>query len=108
MQMQTVWYVLIHISLGLIGWKIFTFNNQGVLAAFAACAGVQAWPMYEMYRITWKKFDTMRAKKLETEYHKRETRAYWMRMGRLYFFRSCAYALITLFVAWLMRGVGPQ
>ena len=29
-----------------------------------------------------------------------------MRMGRLYFFRSCAYALIPLFVR-VMRGVGP-
>ena len=33
MQMQTIWYVLIHVSLGLIGWKIFTITNQGVLAA---------------------------------------------------------------------------
>ena len=63
MQMQTIWYVLIHVSLGLIGWKIFTFTNQGVLAAFAACAGVQAWPMYEMYRLTWEKFDSMRSRR---------------------------------------------
>ena len=104
MHMQTIWYILIHVSLGLIGWKIFTFTNQGVLAAFAACAGVQAWPMYEMYRITWEKFDSMRARHTGAERRKKETRAYWIRMGRLYLFRSCAYALLTLFVAWLMRG----
>ena len=104
MHMQTIWYILIHVSLGLIGWKIFTFTNQGVLAAFAACAGVQAWLMYEMYRITWEKFDSMRARLSGAEHRKKETRAYWIRMGRLYLFRSCAYALLTLFVAWLMRG----
>ena len=104
MQMQTIWYVLIHVSLGLIGWKIFTFTNQGVLAAFAACAGVQAWPMYEMYRLTWEKFDSMRSRRTGSASQKKETRGYWIRMGRLYLFRSCAYALLTLFVAWLMRG----
>ena len=104
MQMQTVWYVLIHVSLGLIGWKIFTFTNQGVLAAFAACAGVQSWPMYEMYRLTWERFEGMRSRLTGEEDRKRETRGYWIRMGRLYLFRCCAYALLTLFVAWLMRG----
>ena len=105
MQMQSVWYILIHISLGLIGWKVFLFTNQGVLAVFAVCAGVQAWPMYEMYRLTWEKFDRMRSRLTEPESGVTETRGYWFRMGRLYLFRSCAYALLTLFVAWLMRGV---
>lgn len=104
MQMQTIWYVLIHVSLGLIGWKIFTFTNQGVLAAFAACAGVQAWPMYEIYRRTWGKFDSMRSRRTGSVSRKKQTRGYWIRMGRLHLFRSCAYALLTLFVAWLMRG----
>ena len=106
MQMQTVWYILIHVSLGLIGWEIFMFTNQGVLAAFAACAGVQAWPMYELYRLTWEKFENVRLEQPEPEHRKSDTRSYWMRMGHLYFFRSCVYALLTLFVAWLMRGVG--
>jgi len=104
MHMQTVWYVLIHISLGLIGWQVFTITNQGVLTALVACAGVQAWPMYEFYRLTWDKFDSMRSSLTGAEHRKKETRGYWMRMGRLYLFRSSAYALLTLFVAWLMRG----
>jgi hypothetical protein len=104
MNMATVWYVLIHISLGLIGWKVFTVTNQGALAAFAACAGVQAWPMYEFYRLTWDKFDSFRFRLTGSEHRKKETRGYWIRMGRLYFFRTSAYALLTLFVAWLMRG----
>jgi hypothetical protein len=41
----------------------------------------------------------------DLEHRMKETRGYWIRMGRLYLFRSCAYALLTLFVAWLMRGV---
>ncbi|PPR10669.1 MAG: hypothetical protein CFH41_01658 [Alphaproteobacteria bacterium MarineAlpha11_Bin1] len=102
--MQTIWYFLIHVSLGLIGWKIFTFTNQGVLAAFAVCSGVQAWPMYEMFRLTHEKFEGMRSRLNGSELRKRETRGYWIRIGRLYLFRSCAYALLTLFVAWLMRG----
>ena len=104
MHMQTIWYVLIHVSLGLIGWKIFTITNQGVLAAFAACAGVQAWPMYELFRLTWDKFDDMRGRLTGAEDRKKETRAYWIRLGRLYVFRTSAYTFLTLFVAWLMRG----
>lgn len=104
MNMQTVWYLLIHVSLGLIGWQVFTLTNMGVLTALAACAGVQAWPMYEFYRLTWDKFDSMRSSLTGAEHRKKETRGYWIRMGRVYLFRSSAYALLTLFVAWLMRG----
>lgn len=104
MNMQTVWYLLIHVSLGLIGWQVFTVTNQGVLTALAACAGVQAWPMYELYRLSWDKFDSHRSSLTSAEARTRETRAYWLRMARFWFFRSCAYALLTLFVAWMMRG----
>jgi hypothetical protein len=104
MNMQTVWYVLIHISLGLIGWQVFTITNQGVLAALAVCGSVQAWPMYEFYKLSWDKFDSMRSGLTGAEHRKRETRGYWTRMGRLWLFRSSAYSLLTLFVAWLLRG----
>ena len=101
--MQNVWYILIHVSLGLIGWKVFTFTNIGVLTAMAACAGVQAWPTYELYRITWPRFEEMRSRQTGEEARRRETRGYLIRMGRLYFFRTCAYTILTIFVAWLMR-----
>jgi hypothetical protein len=104
MNMQTVWYLLIHVSLGMIGWQVFTVTNQGVLAALAVCAGVQSWPMYELYRLSWSRFDSLRSSLVGAEALKRETRSYWLRMARFWFFRSCAYALLTLFVAWLMRG----
>jgi hypothetical protein len=104
MSMQTVWYLLIHVSLGLIGWQVFTITNQGVLAAVAACASVQAWPMYELYKLSWDKFDGMRSGLTSAEDRKRETRGYWTRMGRLWLFRASAYSMLTLFVAWLMRG----
>lgn len=102
--MANVWYILIHISLGLIGWQVFAFTNLGVLAAMAVCAGVQIWPMYELHRIAWPKFDAMRTSMAGTADSGREIRGYWFRLGRLYFFRICAYACLTLFVAWLMRG----
>ena len=104
MSMQTVWYLLIHVSLGLIGWQVFTITNQGVLAAVAACASVQAWPMYELYKLSWDKFDGMRSGLTSAEDRRRETRGYWTRMGRLWLFRASAYSMLTLFVAWLMRG----
>ena len=100
--MAFVWYFLIHASLGLIGWKVFTFTGPGVLAAVAVCAGAQAWPMYEIYRLSWQKFDGARPARGEAR--RQETRAYWIRMARLYVFRVSAFALLTLFVAWLMRS----
>ncbi len=102
--MAFVWYTLIHVSLGLLGWNIFTFTNSGVLAALAVGAGVQAWPMYEMYRLTWNRFTSMRAAQTTVGGRQRETRGYWLRMGRLYAFRISAFTLLTLFVAWLMRA----
>lgn len=102
--MQNVWYILIHVSLGMIGWEIFTFTNLGVLSAMAACAAVQAWPMWELHKIAWPRFDEMRSRQTGAEKRRKETRDYWFRMGRLYFFRISAYAVLTLFVAWLMRG----
>jgi len=102
--MALVWYILIHVSLGLIGWQVFTITNQGVLAACAAGAGVQAWPIYEMYRLTWPHFEAMRDGFSDPQKRKEETRAYCFRLGRLYIFRISAFTLITIFVAWLMRG----
>ena len=104
MNMQTIWYVLIHISLGLIGWQVFTISNLGVLAALAVCGSVQMWPMYEFYKLSWDKFNSMRSGLTGAEDRKRETRSYWVRLSRLWLFRSSAYSLLTLFVAWLMRG----
>ena len=104
MSMQTVWYILIHVSLGLIGWQVFTITNQGVLAALAVCASVQAWPMYELYKLSWDKFAAMRSRVTGAEERKKETRGYWIRMSRLWLFRASAYSMLTLFVAWLMRG----
>ena len=103
--MQSVWYILIHVSLGLIGWKVFTFTNLGVLAAMAACAGVQAWPMYELHKIAWPRFEAMRGAIADPAKRREETRGYLLRMGRLYIFRISAYAILTLFIAWLMRGL---
>ena len=102
--MPFVWYCLIHVSLGLIGWKIFTFTNIGVFAAIAVGAGVQAWPMYEIYRATWDRFAGTLTVAGGTEARRKETWGYWSRMGRLYIFRISAFSLLTLFVAWLMRG----
>jgi hypothetical protein len=46
----------------------------------------------------------MRSGLIGAEDRKRETHSYWVRLSRLWLFRSSAYSLLTLFVAWLMRG----
>ena len=102
--MALAWYILIHTSLGLIGYRLLDFSNLGMLAAIALCASVQLWPTYELYRLTWPKFENMRAHAGSVEQRRQETRDYWLRMGRLDVFRVSAFTLLTLFVAWLMRG----
>lgn len=101
--MATVWYVLIHVSLGLIAPRVLDFSNVGVLAAAALSAGVQLWPAWELHRLAWPRFAAMRSGLGSPDGRVRETRAYWIRMGRLYAFRVSAFTLLTLFVAWLAR-----
>lgn len=102
--MATAWYVLIHVSLGLIGYRVFVLSNAGALAAAAACGSVQLWPTHELHRAAWPRFEAMRAAVPSAAGRARETRAYWLRMARLYAFRTSAYTLLTLLVAWLMRA----
>ncbi len=101
--MAIVWYVLIHVSLGLIGYRVLDFSNAGVLAAAALSAGVQLWPAWEIHRLAWPRFAASRPAAGSRDERVRETRAYWIRMGRLYAFRISAFTLLTLFVAWLAR-----
>ncbi len=104
--MAIVWYVLIHVSLGLIGYEVFLFNNLGSLYATAAGAVVQGWAIWEIYRVTRPKFDAAFVGTPGSEKHRNRLREFWKRLARLFIFRLSAFTILTLLVAWLTRGVG--
>ena len=102
--MAIVWYVLIHVSLGLIGYEAFRFTNLGALYAAAAAAVVQGYAMWETHRIAWPRFNAALAATPGSNQHRAELRQYWKRMARLYVFRISAFAILTLMVATLVRA----
>ena len=101
------WYVLIHIGLGLIGYEYFTFTNSGGFFAFCASVLVQAYAVFEIHREAQPRFEAslgtaesmMGREKMKQDYRKR--------LIRVWFTRSCIYALLTLFAAMaVQRGTG--
>ena len=55
--MAIVWYILIHVSLGLIGYEVFTFTNLGALYCAAAASVVQGYAVYEIHKLAKPRFD---------------------------------------------------
>lgn len=102
--MAIVWYVLIHVSLGLIGYQVFTFTNLGATYAAAATAVVQSYAMLEIHRLTKPKFDAAFIGTPGSDKHKEQLKEYKIRMLRLFGLRVSAFSLLTLLVAGLMRG----
>lgn len=100
--MAFAWYVLIHVSLGLIGYQVFTFTNLGALYAGMAGAVVQAYATWETHKLAWPRFSESAPS--DPEAFKQEKKAYWMRLGRLWIFRTSAYTIVTLVVALLVRS----
>ena len=104
--MTIVWYVLIHVSLGLIGSDYFRFTNLGALYCVAASAVVQGYAMWEIHRRSWPMFlqsidaDTPPATVATAR------RGYWNRLGRVFIFRVSAFSILTLLIALLVRGAG--
>jgi hypothetical protein len=98
------WYILIHIGLGMVGYQYFQFNNLGGLYAAGAAGFVQAYAMWEIHKAARPRFDHMVAQEpsyLERENHVRE---YRKRLARVWFTRTCLYALLTLIAAMATRG----
>ncbi len=104
MNMATVWYVLIHATLGVIGSDAFRMNLPGVLLCMAVTAVVQAWPTWEVHRVAWPKFAGQLGPQTPSSERSRLARGYWLRLGRLLMFRTSIFSIETLAVAALSRG----
>lgn len=104
--MTIVWYVLIHVSLGLIGSDVFRFTNVGALYCVAASAVVQGYAMWEIHRRSWPMFLASLDADATAEAVSGARRGYWNRLGRLFIFRVSAFSILTLLIAFLVRGAG--
>ena len=104
--MAIVWYILIHVSLGLIGYEVFTFTNLGAIYCAAAAAVVQGYAVYEIHRLAKPRFDAAFVGTPGSEKHKAQMREYWKRLGRVFIFRVSIFTILTLIISALMRGAG--
>ena len=97
------WYVLIHIGLGLLGYQVFLFTNEGGLWAALAAAFVQAYAVWEIHKLAKPKFEASLAGARSFNARGEMQRDYQVRLLRTWFFRTCIYSLLTLVVAMLVR-----
>ena len=104
--MTIVWYVLIHVSLGLIGRDVFHFTNLGALYCVAASAVVQGYAMWEIHRRSWPMFLANFDGHAPPGAATAARRGYWNRLGRVFIFRVSAFGILTLLIASLVRGAG--
>ena len=104
--MTIVWYVLIHVSLGLIGSDVFRFTNVGALYCVAASAVVQGYAMWEIHRRSWPMFLANLDAGSSPAAAATARRGYWNRIGRVFIFRVSAFSILTLLIAFLVRGAG--
>ena len=104
--MAIVWYVLIHVSLGLIGYQAFTFTNLGAIYAAAASAVIQGYAIWEIHRVARPKFEAAFIGAPGSEKHHERLREFRKRLGRLFVFRLSAFTILTLLVAAILRGAG--
>jgi hypothetical protein len=100
------WYVLIHIGLGLIGYQYFLFTNTGGTLAFGAALVVQAYAVYEIHRDAWPRFVPARDSEPSLQKRNEMFSDYKKRLLRVWFMRSCMYALLSLIAAMAVRGGG--
>jgi len=96
------WYILIHIGLGLAGFRYFTFTNEGGLLAFAAASVVQGYAVWEIHRIAWPKFQAALAAEVSHVKSQQMLHDYKVRIARVWFFRCCIYSLLTILVGMII------
>ena len=104
--MTVVWYVLIHVSLGLIGSDVFRFTNVGALYCVAASVAVQGYAMWDIHRRSWPMFLSNMDTDAPPDALTKARRGYWNRLGRVFIFRVSAFSILTLLIASLVRGAG--
>ena len=97
------WYILIHIGLGLVGYRVFLFTNEGGLWAAAAAAVVQAYAIWEIHKLAKPKFEASLVGARSFNERGEMLRDYQVRLARTWFFRTCIYSLLTLIVAMVVR-----
>jgi len=100
-----VWYVLIHVSLALIGYQVFTFTNLGAFYAAMAGAVVQGYSIWEVHRVAGPRFESAFIGKPGTDKHKKALREYCIRLARLFIFRLSIFTMLTLLIASLVRAI---
>ena len=98
------WYILIHIGLGLVGYRVFLFTNTGGLYAAAAAAVVQGYAVWELSRMAKPRFAAALAGAASVKTRAQMVRDYRTRLFRVWVFRTCIYALLTLVAAMAVRG----
>jgi hypothetical protein len=98
------WYILIHMGLGLMGYKVFLFDNLGGLYAAGAAAVVQGYAVWEIHKLAKPRFEASLAGAATHNAQIEMRRQYNIRLARTWFFRICIYALLTLLIAMITRG----
>ena len=104
--MTIVWYILIHVSLGLIGKDYFSFTNLGALYCVLASSVVQGYATWEIHRIAWPMFESSITHESGAQQFSNARRGYWNRLGRTFVFRVSAFSILTLLIAAIVRGAG--
>ncbi len=104
--MTIVWYILIHVSLGLIGKDAFTFTNLGALYCVLAGAVVQGYAVWEIHRIAWPRFEAGIGRGAGMQQVQAARRGYWNRLARMFIFRVSAFSILSLLIASIVRGAG--
>ena len=98
------WYVLIHIGLGIIGFQYFTWTNSGGLYSALAAAFVQAYAIYEIHRDARSRFEATLVQEPSHQARQAMEQDYRKRLAKVWFTRTCMYALLTLIAGMAMRG----
>ena len=98
------WYVLIHIGLGLIGFQYFTWTNTGGIYATIVAGFVQAYAIFEIHRDAKPKFDQALADEPSHQGRDVMQQDYKKRLTKVWFTRTCMYALLTLISGMAARG----
>ncbi len=100
------WYVLIHVGMGLVGYQYFTWTNTGGIYAALAAMLVQAYAVFEIHRAARPRFAASLADESSHQARQMMEQDYKKRLGRVWFTRTCLYALLTLISAMAVRGGG--
>jgi hypothetical protein len=98
------WYLLIHVGLGLVGYRQFTFDNEGGLLAVVAGAVVHGYWAWTVHQRAWPLVRQQMAEAQNIGAREVVWRGYRKRLLRSSLIRVGLYSLLTLGIAALVRG----